>query len=51
MEPTGLIIATLVVGLLVLAMSIDQLTADALESPDKTDPVDGKEQQAPVDDR
>ena len=31
MEPTGLLMATLIIGLLVLALGIDQATEDALQ--------------------
>jgi hypothetical protein len=35
MEPKGLLLAALVVGLLVLALSIDQAISDTLKRPDE----------------
>lgn len=35
MEPKGLLFTALIIGLLVLAMAIDQVTANALDPPDE----------------
>ncbi|MGD9948842.1 MAG: hypothetical protein AB7U29_10215 [Desulfobulbus sp.] len=42
MEPNGLFLATLIIGLLVLAMTIDHVTSDTLKHPDDADTTDTK---------
>jgi len=42
MEPKGLLLATLIIGLMVFAMSIDHATSETPNRPKDSDTYDGK---------